>query len=148
MLINQSAERKKACRGQAIVEFAVVLPILLLLMLGLINLGVLINAQVILTQAAWEGARAGTTLNPSLGEGDTEIIGAVQVSLIGLSDPTSVTVNINPDETTRAAMSWPKPRGEPLMVRLAYPMNLALPLPITVTLGAEATSRIEYSNLP
>ncbi|MCK5052976.1 MAG: pilus assembly protein [Anaerolineales bacterium] len=146
MLINQSAERKKACRGQAIVEFAVVLPILLLLMLGLINLGVLINAQIILTQAAWEGARAGTTLNPSLGEGDAEIIGAVQASLIGLSDLSSVTVSINPDEAARATMSWPKPRGEPLTVRLAYPMNLALPLPLTVTLGAEATSRIEYSN--
>ena len=146
MLINQSAERKKACRGQAIVEFAVVLPILLLLMLGLINLGVLINAQIILTQAAWEGARAGTTLNPSLGEGDAEIIGAVQASLIGLSDLSSVTVSINPDEAARAALPWPKPRGEPLTVRLEYPMNLALPLPLTVTLGAEATSRIEYSN--
>ena len=146
MLINQSAERKKACRGQAIVEFAVVLPILLLLMLGLINLGVLINAQIILTQAAWEGARAGTTLNPSLGEGDAEIIGAVQASLIGLSDLSSVTVSIYPDEAARAALPWPKPRGEPLTVRLAYPMNLALPLPLTVTLGAEATSRIEYSN--
>jgi len=133
MLINQKLERQKYCRGQAIVEFAVVLPILLLLMLGLINLGVLINAQIILTQAAWEGARAGTTLNPSLGEGDAEITGAVQAS-------------IHPDEATRAAMSWPKPRGEPLTVRIAYPMNLALPLPITVTLGAEATSRIEYSN--
>ena len=146
MLINQSAERKKVCRGQAIVEFAVVLPILLLLMLGLINLGVLINAQIILTQAAWEGARAGTTLNPSLGEGDAEIMGAVQASLIGLSNPTSVTVNIHPGEAARAALPWPKPRGEPLTVRLAYPMNLALPLPLTVTLGAEATSRIEYSN--
>lgn len=146
MLINQSVKRQKCCQGQAIVEFAIVLPILLLLMLGLINLGVLINAQIILTQAAWEGARAGATLNPSLGEGDAEIIGAVQASLIGLSDPTSVTVNINPDEAARAVLPWPKPRGEPLTVRLAYPMNLALPLPITVTLGAEATSRIEYSN--
>jgi len=146
MLIHQKPERQKVCQGQAIVEFAVVLPILLLLMLGLINLGVLINAQIILTQAAWEGARAGTTLNPNLGEGDAEITGTVQASLIGLSDPTSVTVNISPDEVTRAAMSWPKPRGEPLTVRIAYPMNLALPLPITITLGAEATSRIEYSN--
>ncbi len=146
MLINQSAERPKYFRGQAIVEFAVVLPILLLLMLGLINLGVLINAQIILTQAAWEGARAGTTLNSSLGEGDAEIIGAVQASLTGLSNPTSVTVNINPGEVERAALPWPKPRGEPLTVRLAYPMKLSLPLPLTVTLGAEATSRIEYSN--
>ena len=53
MLINQKPERQKVCQGQAIVEFAVVLPILLLLMLGLINLGLLINAQIILTQAAW-----------------------------------------------------------------------------------------------
>jgi hypothetical protein len=146
MLINQSPERQKVCQGQAIVEFAVVLPILLLLMLGLINLGVLINAQIILTQAAWEGARAGTTLDPSLGEGDAEITGAVQASLTGLSDPNSVTVNIYPNEATRAVMPWPKPRGEPLTVRITYPMNLALPLPITITLGAEATSRIEYSN--
>jgi len=146
MLLKQSAERQKSCKGQAIVEFAVVLPILLVLMLGLINLGVLINAQIILTQAAWEGARAGTTLDPSMGEGDAEITGAVQAALTGLSDATSVTVNINPDEPARASMPWPKPRGEPLTVRLAYPMKLSLPLPITVTLGAEATSRIEYSN--
>jgi len=146
ILQDQSAERQKPYKGQAIVEFAVVLPILLLVMLGLINLGVLINAQIILTQAAWEGTRAGAILDSSMGEGDAEIIGAVRAAMTGLSDPTTVIVNINPDEPARAAMSWPKPRGEPLTVRLAYPMNLALPLPITITLGAEATSRIEYSN--
>jgi Flp pilus assembly protein TadG len=134
--------------GQAVVEFAIVLPVLLILLIGLINLGFLINTQIILTQAAWEGARTGATLDPTSGEGDTEIIGAVQSALSGLTDPSVVGITISPDETARAAMSWPKPRGEPLTVDLSYPLNLSLPVPISVQLGASATSRIEYSNNP
>jgi Flp pilus assembly protein TadG len=63
--------------AQALVEFAVVLPILLLLMIGLVNLGILVNAQIVLTQAAWEGARAGATIQDPL-VGDDEITGAVR----------------------------------------------------------------------
>lgn len=134
--------------GQAVVEFAIILPVLLLLMIGLINLGVIINAQIILTQAAWEGARTGSTLDPFEGEGDAEIQGAVQRSLRGLNDPSAVQIEIVPDEGARSAMPWPEPRGEPLVIRLAYPLYLSLPFPINLTLGAEASSRIEYSNLP
>ncbi len=134
--------------GQAVVEFAIIIPVLLLLMIGLINLGVIINAQIILTQAAWEGARTGSTLDPLEGEGDAEIQGAVQRSLRGLNDPYAVQIEIIPDEGARSAMPWPEPRGEPLVIRLAYPLDLALPLPLNLTLGAQASSRIEYSNLP
>ncbi len=45
-------------RGQAMVEFALVLPILLLLVLGIISYGLYINANVTLQQAARIGARA------------------------------------------------------------------------------------------
>jgi hypothetical protein len=135
-------------RGQAVVEFAIVLPVLLILLIGLINLGFLINAQIILTQAAWEGARTGATLDPASGEGDAEINGAVQSALSGLADPSAVAISINPDEPARAALIWPKPRGEALTVDLSYPLNLSLPMPITLNLGAQATSRIEYSNSP
>lgn len=151
-VLNSDRPRKRQQRwvseAQAVVEFAIVLPVVLLLMVGLINLGVMINAQIILTQAAWEGARAGATLDPFAGEGDAEIEGAVQASIRSLSDPSAVLIAITPDETGRSAMGWPKPRGEPLQVQLAYPLQLALPMPLTITLGAEATSRIEYSNLP
>ena len=145
-LEDQETHDYKSSKGQAIVEFVVVLPILLLLMLGLINLGMLINAQIILTQAAWEGARVGTTLDPSMGEGDAEIAGAVQTALTGLTNPASVGIDIEPDEPARSLMSWPKPRGEPLTIRLVYSLNIAVPMLVTVNLGAEATSRIEYSN--
>ena len=44
-------------RGAAAVEFAFVLPVLLLLVLGLIEFSLLFNAQISVTNAAREGAR-------------------------------------------------------------------------------------------
>jgi len=45
------------CNGQSVVEFALVLPFLLLLILGMIEFGWLLNGKIILTSAAREGAR-------------------------------------------------------------------------------------------
>ncbi len=44
-------------RGAAAVEFALLLPVLLLIVFGLIDFGRALNAQITLTQAAREGAR-------------------------------------------------------------------------------------------
>jgi Flp pilus assembly protein TadG len=44
-------------RGAAAVEFALVLPVLLLVLCGIIDFGRALHAQVVLTQAAREGAR-------------------------------------------------------------------------------------------
>jgi Flp pilus assembly protein TadG len=46
-------------RGATIVEFAIVLPVLLLLIFGIIDYGLLIYNKQILTNACREGARAG-----------------------------------------------------------------------------------------
>lgn len=48
---------RKNEKGQAIVEFALVFPILMLLILGIIEFGWLFNGKLILTSAAREGAR-------------------------------------------------------------------------------------------
>lgn len=56
-------------RGAALVEFALVLPILLILVFGIIDFGFLFNAQVSLTQATREGVRAGAIgTAPSIGD--------------------------------------------------------------------------------
>ena len=47
--------------GQALVEFALVLPIFLLLLFGLIDVGRLVYTWNALNQAAREGARYGRT---------------------------------------------------------------------------------------
>ncbi|MBW2187820.1 MAG: pilus assembly protein [Deltaproteobacteria bacterium] len=46
-------------RGAALVEFALVLPLLLLLLVGLIEFGLLFYNKQVLTNASREGARAG-----------------------------------------------------------------------------------------
>ena len=130
------------------VEFGIILPVLLLLLLGLVNVGVLVNSQIILTQAAWEGARAGATLDVVNGEGDAEIFSVIEAGIQGLSDPGVVRVEISPDEATRQGMPSPAPRGDALSIRVEYPLTVLLPLQIELTLRAEAVSRIEYSNPP
>ncbi len=44
-------------QGSAVVEFALILPILLLIVFGIINFGVLMYNQSVITNAAREGAR-------------------------------------------------------------------------------------------
>jgi hypothetical protein len=58
-------------RGQTLVEFALVIPVFLLILFGLIDLGRFVVTDHILSQAAREGAR----------------LAAVQASWIGESDP-------------------------------------------------------------
>jgi hypothetical protein len=132
--------------AQAAVELAITIPVVLLLILGMINLGSMVNAQIILTQAAWEGARAGATLDISLGEGDDQIYGAVRRALAGL-DPDQIQIEIDPSEDQHPRdLPGPQPRGTPLTVTLEYPLALSLPFPLVVDLSSQATSRIEYSN--
>jgi Flp pilus assembly protein TadG len=52
-----SSGRRALDHGAAAVEFALVLPLLLLIVFGMIDLGRALNAQITLTEAAREGAR-------------------------------------------------------------------------------------------
>ena len=54
---SASSARKGRDRGATAVEFALVLPLLLLLVFGIIDFGRALNAQVTLTEAAREGVR-------------------------------------------------------------------------------------------
>ncbi len=60
-----SIGRKARDRGATAVEFALVLPLLLLLVFGIIDFGRALNAQITLTQAAREGARLEALGDPS-----------------------------------------------------------------------------------
>lgn len=47
-------------RGASAVEFALVMPVLLIMLMGMIDFGLAINAQAVLSNAAREAARAGS----------------------------------------------------------------------------------------
>jgi Flp pilus assembly protein TadG len=56
--------RRLRRRGAALVEFALVLPVLLLTLLGILELGRVLQVQQVLTNAAREGARHGAADAP------------------------------------------------------------------------------------
>lgn len=53
---------QKSEKGQTFIEFALVLPVLLLLVLGMLEYGWMLNAKISVTAAAREGARASSVL--------------------------------------------------------------------------------------
>src|SRR6266550_9643907 len=71
-------------RGSVAVEFALLLPVLLLLIFGIIDFGRALNAQITLTQAAREGARLASLNQPN-------VVSRTQAAAVGLS-PVSVSV--------------------------------------------------------
>ena len=61
--------------GTAIVEFAIVLPFLLLLLMGIIEFSLILYDKAVLTNASREGARAGiVSQNPRVTDGEIQTI--------------------------------------------------------------------------
>ena len=59
--------RFRSRRGQEVVEMALVLPLLLILVFGMVDFGLLVYDKAIVTNAAREGARAGVVFAPDPG---------------------------------------------------------------------------------
>ena len=72
-------------RGAAAVEFALLFPVLLLIVFGIIDFGRALNAQITLTQAAREGARLAAVGQPN-------VVARTQAAATGLN-PVSVSVS-------------------------------------------------------
>jgi len=93
---NEVASPYRGEGGQAIVELALILPILVTLIFGALDVGRLFNAQIVLTQAAREGARvaaAECTLNATTCASD--VTAHVHSALTGLNVASS-TVTLSP----------------------------------------------------
>lgn len=122
-------------KGQALVEFAIILPLLLLLIMGIVQFSMIINSYLSIQNAAREGARAGI-----LGSSDIEIkniIKAVSPSL----EASNLTVTITPTESSRKS-------GDTLTVKIDYNYPLIVPIISSifndvVTLSTHISMRIE-----
>ncbi len=120
-------------RGSAALEFAMVLPILLVVALGLVQAGLLVRDQLVLVEAARAGAReASVTADDGAVR---EAVGRAAATLAA----DGVTVEVD-----RVGQ-----QGEPVSVRVDYEDRLAIPVvswlfPASVRLHAAATMRQEY----
>lgn len=93
---------KKECNGQSLVEFALVLPLLMLLILGMIEFGWILNGKITLTSAAREGARV-AVIYESADQASAAVQSAVSRSAES-SSLTGVTTDTVFDETTGSAV--------------------------------------------
>jgi Flp pilus assembly protein TadG len=80
--------RRRRTRGQALVEFAVVLPVFLLILSGILDFGFILYSRITVISAAREGARIATTMTDQ----PTNIITAVRSQATAAAGGLSVTV--------------------------------------------------------
>lgn len=115
MILIRINNFRKSQKGQAIVEMALVLPILLLIVFGIMEFGRVFNAYLVITNASREGARQGV-----VGGTDTQITDSVKAAA-GTLDLSKLTVTINPTATSRV-------RGAQLTVQVGYSVKIYTPI--------------------
>jgi len=99
-------------RGAAAVEFALMLPVLLLIVFGIIDFGRALNAQVTITQAAREGARLDALNQPN-------VVSRTQAAATGLSGVGVTVVSACPPG------SGPTANAD---VKVSYTFNFVTPI--------------------
>ena len=128
-------------QGQAVVEMALILPILLMLLFGVVEFGRILNTHMIVTEISREAARKG-----SVGGTDTEIRDTVrsQATDSGLES----SLILDGDIVITDPSSVKRARGTTLKVQVSYPVDIIAPLigtlvgdPYIVT--AQTTMRVE-----
>ena len=86
-------------QGAAAVEFVLVLPVLLLLIFGIVDFGRMLNAQIVVTESAREGARAAALIDQAAGEDRIDQIAGVA---LGDVDSTVTACPEDPDDDENA----------------------------------------------
>jgi Flp pilus assembly protein TadG len=132
-------------RGASAVEFAVVLPVLILILFGTIEFGLFMFNKQVITNASREGARAGIIYRePRLTGGEiTAIVNDYLGTKLVSFGATAV------QATTLVDYSGGQIFGQDLMVRVSYPYNfLVLPGFVTplaggLTITGETVMRYE-----
>ena len=114
--------------GTAVVEFALVLPLVLVLLLGIVEVAVIARTELQLVHATREGAREAAASPDS-----SRAAAAVRVALGARAGQARITVK------------RPETVGQAATVTVSLPYRVATPIfgGFTVTLTSKATMRVE-----
>jgi len=102
-------------KGQAMVELALIMPIVILMLMGIFEFGRLFHAHITVTHAAREGARLA-----AVGANDENIRIRVKDSAAALIQG-NLHVTVSPAQGDRL-------RGEAVRVEVRYPVILSMPV--------------------
>lgn len=119
MVKVSSTGQDKKRKGQAVVEFALVLPVFILLLLGAVEFGRAYLDLHLLTNAAREGARVGSLPGSNELDVQSSVNTFLQNADLSGSWSTSVVVK-DPDGTTRSGGLSDAQEGDRVYVTVSY----------------------------
>ena len=120
--------------GAVAVEFALILPIFLLLVFAVIDFGRMLNAQITLTEAAREGARtAAVTRSKDDAETRAEQIAAQSLGAVGIeANARACPVRYNEDAVAETVVTY----------------NFAYITPLGILIGSDGTTLTGEAVMP
>lgn len=131
-------------RGQSLVEFALVIPLFLLLVAGMVDFGLGLNASITISNAAREGGRVGTTTPDA-----TKITTRVDNVVSGLPAPVTVMTTCTKPSGTPCTLDGSATTGAIagdtviVTVEMDYPMVWPLAFGTRVHLSSTNRQRVE-----
>ncbi len=133
MMIKVIRKMLKKEKGQSMVEFALLMPLLCLILLGIIEFGRVFNAYLVITNASREGARIAV-----VGSSDAAIIQRVE----------DIGISLKQDQLSCSITPATRTRGEKVAVSVDYQVKLIAPLiseviPNPLPLRAITSMRVE-----
>lgn len=140
-LKNTDLRRRGRARrkGAALVEFALIVTLFLLILVGMLQFGVYLNATSTLWNLSREGARFAAVQKPTNATSNAAIEQKIKDSAPPQIDVTKLTVDIQP------ALPAARLSGTPVTVTLTYDMKSKkfAPTPLSDTYVTTSTMKVE-----
>jgi len=140
--MNTKKNIKMNERGQAMVEFALILPILITLVFGIIQFGILFNHYLTLTDAVRTGARQAAVSRTLSGDPVQRAKDRVKSAAAASITLTDSDITVTPKDLSGGATFE---QGGDVTVTAVYPYSIKIfGLPLTTgLLTSETTERVE-----
>lgn len=136
-----SVPRQVRRRGGALVEFAMVMPLLLLLLVGIMEFGRAWSQTQVITDAARQGARLAALLNNSSAGQDSVRLVVRRALAAGNINATDQMIDIDP--TVAGVSGWKAGTNTPVGVSLAIPYDWGVFKPV-MNLGQQQFDTVGF----
>jgi Flp pilus assembly protein TadG len=147
MIVNHNIKKRED--GQAMVEFAIVLPILLVVVLGIIQFGIMFNHYLTLTDAVRAGARQAAVSRtlPSTAAAIAAAEGRVRSAALGslsdAGDPIALPVTVTPYDPLSGQAKFAQGGDVTVTAQYHYSIDLLGFVVKDGWLKSETTERVE-----
>lgn len=105
----------KRKNGQSLVETALIMPLIILILMGIIDFGMIFNSYLVVSNASREGAR-----NAAVGKSDNNIVSIVNMASSTL-DAAKITTTIYPQQAYRKT-------GDEVKITVEYQYTFLTPV--------------------